>query len=254
MVQFISAYNKEGMKLDLLKEIFGTVEKISPFVFALRTIVVGILLYLEGKVLPHRSGGQFAGYDFAFFWMMGGITAAPLFEPKINFINTVTVIVVIYLLHYLVSYLAVKSRTFAKFALGRSVPLISRGKFLRPNMAKAFFPLELLLSDLRTVDAPNLNEVEAAVLETSGHVSVLKKSDHQPVTPKDLKIATMEGGLPVLLINDGKLVKENLKELGYDEKWIKNQLLKKGITEIKDVYAAMIDSSGELYYSLSTQG
>jgi uncharacterized membrane protein YcaP (DUF421 family) len=143
--------------------------------------------------------GQFAGYDFAFFWMMGGITAAPLFEPKINFINTVVVIIVIYLLHYLISYIAVKNRTFARFALGRAVPLISGGRLLRPNMARTFFPLELLLADLRTVDAPNLNEVEAAVLETSGHVSVLKKSAHQPVTPKDLNIKTLRGGLPVLL-------------------------------------------------------
>lgn len=254
MEQSILAYNKEGMKLELLREIFGTAEEISPFVFALRTIMVGILLYIEGKFLPHRSGGQFAGYDFAFFWMMGGITAAPLFDPKINFINTVTVIVVIYLLHYLISYIAVKNRTFAKFVLGKSVPLISGGKILRSNMAKAFFPLELLLSDLRTVDTPNLNEVEAAVLETSGHVSVLKKSDHQPVTPKDLNIKTMGGGLPVLLINEGKIVQENLKELGYDGKWIKDQLLKKGITDTNDVYAAMIDTSGELYYSLNTQG
>jgi predicted dehydrogenase len=75
MEQSISGYNKEGMKLELLKEVFGSVEEISPFIFALRTIVVGILLYLEGKVLPHRSGGQFAGYDFAFFWMMGRKTA-----------------------------------------------------------------------------------------------------------------------------------------------------------------------------------
>jgi len=240
--------------LELLKEVFGTAEKIGPLAFALRTLVVGILLYLEGKVLPHRSGGQFAGYDFAFFWMMGGITAAPLFEPKINFINTVVVIIVIYLLHYLISYLAVKNRLFAKFVLGKAVPLIVGGKLLRPNMAKAFLPLELLLSDLRTVDAPNLNEVEAAVLETSGHVSVLKKADYQPVTPKDLNIPTTGGGLPILLVNEGRIVGENLRELGYDAKWLKEQLLKKGVAEIKDVYAAMVDSSGELYYSVITRG
>ncbi|MGV8984012.1 hypothetical protein [Clostridium sp.] len=80
--------------MKLLKDIFGTVQQISPFVFALRTIVVGSLLYVEGKVLPYRFGGQFAGYDFEFFWMMGGITAAPLFEAKISFINTVVIVVV----------------------------------------------------------------------------------------------------------------------------------------------------------------
>lgn len=62
------------------------------------------------------------------------------------------------------------------------------------------------------MDAPNLNEVEAAVLETSGHVSVLKKSDYQPVTPKDVNIQTMGGGLPTMLINEGKMIRENLQE------------------------------------------
>lgn len=238
---------------DLLKDVLGTAEKISPFIFVLRTIVVGIMLYVEGKVLPHRSGGQFAGYDFAFFWMMGGLTAAPLFEPKISIINTVAVVTMIYLLHYIISYIAVKNRTFAKVVLGQAVPLIVGGKILRENMAKTFFPLELLLSDLRTVDAPNLNEVESAVLETSGHVSVLKKSDYQPVTPKDLNRKTMGGGLPTLLINEGNIIAENLHALGYDEKWLKDELLKKGITDIKDVYVALIDVAGELYYSVKTQ-
>ncbi|MGD9678823.1 MAG: YetF domain-containing protein [Vulcanibacillus sp.] len=239
--------------MDLLKDIFGTAEEIGPFVFALRSIAVGVLLFLEGKILPHRSGGQFAGYDFAFFWMMGGITASPLFEAKISFINTAVIIVVIYILHYLISYIAVKNRTFAKVVMGKAIPLVLGGKIFRPNMAKAFFPLELLLSDMRNIDAPNISEVEAVVLETSGHVSVLKKSDHQPVTPKDLNIQTMGSGLPTLLINEGKIEEKNLKELGYDEKWLKDELLKKGISNIKDVYAALIDVSGELYYSVITE-
>lgn len=239
--------------MELIKDIFGSAEKISPFIFALRSIVVGGLLYIEGKVLPHRSGGQFAGYDFAFFWMMGGITAAPLFEAKISFINTVVIVAVIYAIHYLISYIAVKNKAFAKIVMGKAIPLISGGKILRPNMAKALFPLELLLSDMRSADAPNISEVEAAVLETSGHVSVLKKSDYQPVTPKDLNVQTMGGGLPILLINEGRIIENNLKELGYDKKWLKEELLKKGISDTKYVYAALIDSAGELYYSVITE-
>jgi len=239
--------------MELLQNVFGSAEEISPFVFGLRTIAVGLLLFIEGKLLPHRSGGQFAGYDFAFFWMMGGITAAPLFEAKISFINTVAIVIVIYALHYLISYLAVKNRAFAKIVLGESIPLILKGKILRPNMAKAFFPLELLLSELRAIDAPNISEIEEAVLETSGHVSILKKSDYQPVTPKDLNILTVGGGLPALLVNDGKVIEKNLKELGYDYEWLINQLSLKGILNIENVYAALIDNSGELYYSLIIQ-
>lgn len=87
------------------------------------------------------------------------------------------------------------------------------------------------------------------ILETSGHVSALKKSDNQPVTAKDLNIQTMGGGLPTVLINDGKLVEKNLRELGYNEKWLNEKLSSKGIASIKDVYAALIDSM-EIRYGL----
>lgn len=239
--------------MKLLEDIFGAAQEISPFIFAIRSIVVGILLYIEGKVLPYRAGGQFAGFDFAFFWMMGGITAAPLLDSKISFINTVVIVIVIYTLHYIISYFAVNNRTFANIVLGKPIPLISGGKIIRPNMAKALLPLELLLSDMRNIGAPNINEVEAAILETSGHVSILKKSDYEPVTAKDLNIHTMGAGLPTLLINDGKVVDNNLKKLGYDEEWLKDELLKKGISNINNIYAAMIDTSGEVYYPVKIQ-
>jgi hypothetical protein len=113
--------------MEVLRSVLGSTTELSPFGFALRTVFVGFLLWAEGKVLPHRSGGQFAGYDFVFFWMMGGITAAPLFDPESSFLNTVTVIIVIYLAHYLFSYLGVKNRTFAKFVFGQSVVLVSGG-------------------------------------------------------------------------------------------------------------------------------
>jgi len=162
--------------------------------------------------LPHRSGGQFAGYDFAFFWMMGGVTASPLFDSKLNFVNTITIIIIIYLVHYLVSYLAVKNRTFAKFLVGQPIVVISGGKVIRQNMSRALLPLEMLLSELRVSDAPNVNEVETAVMETSGHISVLKNADAQPATPAELNFPPTPGGLPALLINDGVVVRENLTQ------------------------------------------
>ena len=74
-------------------------------------------------------------------------------------------------IHSSLSYiLYLKNRTFAKVVMGKSIPLISGGKIVRTNMAKAFFPLELLLYEMRNIDAPNINEVEAAILETSYHV------------------------------------------------------------------------------------
>lgn len=84
-----------------------------------------------------------------------------------------------------------------------------------------------------------------------------KATDRKPtILMKDgilIKEKILVSGFPTLLINDGKVVEENLTKLGYDKEWLKNELLKKGISNINDVYAAMIDHSRDLYYSVKTK-
>jgi len=234
-----------------LEGIFNSVENLSTTGFIIRTLLVGVLLYFASRLLPQRSGGQYAGYDFVFFWMMGGLIASPLFEPKISFINVLAAAVTIYLVHYIISYLAVKSRIFARIVFGKAEILVEQGKINKKAMLKSLMPIELLLAQLREVDAPNLSEIETAIHETNGRVSMLKKSDFIPVTPADLNIPVVESGLPVILVNDGKILDKNLEKLGYDKKWLQEQLLKFGTADIKKVYLATIDGTGNIYCSLS---
>jgi uncharacterized membrane protein YcaP (DUF421 family) len=234
-----------------LEGIWNSVEKLSALGFTARTLIVGVMLYIASRFLPQRSGGQYAGFDFTFFWMMGGLIASPLFDSKINFTNTITAAVTIYLMHYLISLIAVKSRTFERVVYGKAEILVSGVKIQKKSMLKDLLPIELLLAQLREADVPNVNEVEMVIHETNGRVSVLKKSDHQPVTPDDLNISTVESGLPVILVNDGKVLDKNLKKLGYDRKWLKEQILKFGTADFTKVYLATIDGTGKIYCLLS---
>lgn len=234
-----------------MEGIWNSVEKLSALGFTARTLIVGVMLYIASRFLPQRSGGQYAGFDFTFFWMMGGLIASPLFDSKINFTNTITAAVTIYLMHYLISLIAVKSRTFERVVYGKAEILVSGVKIQKKSMLKDLLPIELLLAQLREADVPNVNEVEMVIHETNGRVSVLKKSDHQPVTPDDLNISTVESGLPVILVNDGKVLDKNLKKLGYDRKWLKEQILKFGTADFTKVYLATIDGTGKIYCLLS---
>ncbi|MCX7920508.1 MAG: DUF421 domain-containing protein [Clostridia bacterium] len=233
-----------------LEGIWNSVEKLSASGFAIRTLIVGVLLYIASRFLPHRAGGQYSGYDFTFFWMMGGLIASPLFDSKINFTNTIIAASTVYILHYIISFIGIKWRFFARLVYGQAEVLIADGRIQRKNMLKSLFPLELLLAQLREMDVPNISEVDTAVLETNGRVSVLKKADYLPVTPGDLDIPVVESGLPITLINDGKIVEKNLQFIGNDRKWLQNELLKLGIANAKDVFLASIDKSGKIFYSL----
>ena len=233
-----------------MEGIWNSVAKLSTIGFAARTLIVGLMLFTAGRFLPHRSGGQYAGFDFTFFWMMGGLIASPLFDSKISFTNTITAAVTIFLTHYLISFLAIKSRAFERVVYGKAETLISKGQIQKNNMLKSLFPVEMLLAQLREMDVSNIAEVDTAILETSGRVSVLKKAEYAPVSPKDIKIPVVEGGLPVILVNDGKIISKNLRYLGYDQKWLKDELLKYGVSEINNVYLATIDGAGQIYYSM----
>lgn len=233
-----------------MEGIWNSVEELNALGFAARTLIVGLMLYIAGRFIPHRSGVQYAGFDFTFFCMMGGLIASPLFDSKINFSNTIIAAITIFITHYIVSYLSYKSRTFERLVHGKAEILILKGQLQKKNMLKSLMPIEMLLAQMREIDVPNIAEVDTAVLETGGRVSVLKKGEYSPVTPKDMNIPVIDGRLPVILINDGKAVDKNLKYLGYDRKWLEDELYRYGISDIRSVYLATIDGAGQIYYSL----
>ena len=100
---------------------------------------------------------------------------------------------------------------------------------------------------LRNKDVFDLNEVDFAIVEPNGQLSVLKKAEYQTLTAKDMKINKKPSGISTELIYDGILIQENLRQLNKDEKWLKNQLKSQGIKDISEVFLATLNPAGSLY-------
>ena len=230
-------------------EILGSAEKLSPFGFFVRAILVGFGIYLLGRYLPRRAGGPFSAYDFAFFWMMGGLAASPLYEAKIGFAPTAAAAITVYSLHYLLSAAATKNRTFAKVLMGEPRVLIANGKLIRANMKKSLLPLEILMSELRTMNVFNIGEVEYAIMETSGHISIIKKPGHSPATAKDLNVLAPAKPAPLIVVNEGRVVEESITRLGYSLSGFTDFFSRNCPHAISAVYVATLDKEGTLYYS-----
>ncbi|WP_167935749.1 DUF421 domain-containing protein [Halothermothrix orenii] len=109
------------------------------------------------------------------------------------------------------------------------------------------YQIEDLRAQLRDKGIFRMADVEFAILETSGQLSVLKKSQQQPVTRNDLNLQTNYEGLSRKIIFEGKIMKDKLRELNLTEKWLKDELKKQGITDIKDVMYAALDTQGNLF-------
>jgi len=150
-----------------------------------------------------RAAGQFTAFDFVFLWMLGALAVAPLLDGKILFTTTILAIATLYLWHFLIAWLSVRSHLFASLIRRKSTLLVEKGIINENNMRKTFFNTDLLLAEMRLAEAHDLKEVDQVMLEPSGHLSIVKKSKHLPPTPVDFEIPVPPGGLPTVLINNG---------------------------------------------------
>ncbi|MDF2840826.1 MAG: hypothetical protein K0Q99_1598, partial [Clostridia bacterium] len=147
-------------------------------------------------------------------------------------------------------YVHVKSLRIRKIAEGEPVIVIQNGQILEKNMKKLRYHLDNLESQLREKGVFDFSEVEFAVLEPQGQLSVLKKSQYLPVTPADMKISTEYKGMSTEIIKDGLVLEQNLQQNNLDRHWLNQELKKRNINNVSDVIYAAVNTSGVLYVSL----
>lgn len=125
--------------------------------------------------------------------------------------------------------------------------VVHNGKILEGNMRKMRYTVDDLTSQLRQKHAFNVADVEFAICEPNGKLSVLLKSQASPLTPRDLNVPTGYKGVPSELVVDGVIIQQNLKQNSLDEKWLLEELKKQGIQSLKEVFYASLDNDGNLY-------
>ena len=147
-------------------------------------------------------------------------------------------------------FLNVKSLRLRKVTEGEPVVVIQNGKILDKNLKKLRYHIDDLEMQLRDKDVFNFGEVEFAVLEPHGQLSVLKKSQNQPVTPSDLNMSTNYKGMPTEIIKDGEVLEQNLQQNKLSFGWLYRELRKQNIDNVSDVFYASLNTEGTLYVDL----
>ena len=145
----------------------------------------------------------------------------------------------------LLSFFSLKSIRFRGLICGYPTVIIRDGKVLQQNMARNRFTVDELLEQLRSQGYSDLTAVKYAVLETSGQVSVLPYTKDSPVTPQVMNMTVQDDvTLPVLVINDGHIMSENLSASGYDAVWLDKQLKERRLTSPRQVFLMTVDEAG----------
>lgn len=154
------------------------------------------------------------------------------------------------ILVYIVQKISVKFPKVSEYINGVPQVIIINGKILEDNIKRMRYSLYDLLEQLRSKDVFDISQVAFAVLETNGQLSVLKKSQFQNLTPKDMNIKTGKDGLSTELIFNGVILEHNLNKDKLDKNWLLKQLRQRKIRDPKEVYLATINASKELYVDL----
>ena len=213
-----------------------------------RAIVVYIwsilLLRLMGKGLTFQQ----KPYDFVVMMLIGSASAALIVNRDVPLVNALVALTVLAVLHILIS-LGTLNNFLKGYIGGRPDLLIRNGRIVKENLIKNQVNMEALMAGLRNKGYRRIHDVEFAILEANGQLSVIPKSQLRPVTPTDLQVNTSYEGIPTALIIEGKVVEENLKSLGLGMPWLEEEIHKRNLKGPKEVLLALLDTDGSLYIS-----
>lgn len=216
-------------------------------IVAIRTLILYILVILALRLMGKREIGQLQPFDLVVILMISDFAVIPSEDIGIPLLAGVIPILVLVLMSNLLSYVELKSERARGILNGVPSILIERGRIIEKELIRNCLPLTDLMEELRLKSVPSIADVEFAVLETNGQISILPKSQKRPATPEDLKLQTGYEGLPSILIMDGKIKYTNLTHAGKDIHWLEKELKKNKLQGAHEVLIASLDSSGQLF-------
>lgn len=214
----------------------------------LRTILIYFIVLLVVRLMGKREIGQLSPFDFVVAIIIAEVAALPMEQPEIPLLRGLMPLFVLAVLEIGFSYAALHSRWLRYFVCGSPQVVIRDGQILHREMRRARYNLDDLLSQLREKGYPDPAEVAVAVLENSGELSVIPRSECRPVTREDLNLGPVATGLPLILIADGEVLRPNLAAVKRDETWLEQELKARGLS-FQEVFLAALAPDGRLFVS-----
>ncbi len=224
------------------------------FIVLIRAIILYFTVVFIMRVMGKRQIGQLQPFELVIALMVSELAAMPMQNTGIPLVHGIIPIITLLVLQVLISTLQLKSETARIIFCGKPSILIEKGKININELKNNRLNINDLLEELRLKEHFNIGDIEYAILETGGQISIIPKSDIQPATRKDLKILPIQDTLPVALILDGKINNKNLEVINKDKSWLNKQLKKNNILAADEVFLASLDSKGNLSYQLKKEG
>lgn len=219
---------------------------------AIRSVVVYIIAMFLARLMGKKLISQMTFFDFVIGVSMGAIIANSIVSQIFTPVSAMVGLIVLSVLVIVTGYIHIKSFKLRKIINSKPDILIDNGNIVETNMKSNRITISELMMKLREKNIFNVADVEFAIIETDGELSVLPKPNQKPLTPSNMNINVTSTGLTQDIIIDGIILDENLKSMGLDRNWLLSQLNSQHIKDASEVFYAGTDNSKKLYVSKKT--
>ena len=211
-----------------------------------RSILIYIFVLIVMRLMGKREIGQLQPFELAIAIMIADLASIPMTDPGIPISNGIISILGLLVMHLIISIINIKCIKARGVICGKPTILVYRGKIDEKALKKERFTINELEERLRGNNVINLGDVEYAILETSGQVTVIQKPEKRNTIPEDFNIVPEYEGIPYDLVVDGKIMDDNLKALGKNREWLKKQV-EKFKMKPEEALVVTYDGKGQIF-------
>lgn len=211
----------------------------------IRALVSLVTLFLITKLLGKKQVSQLSVFDYVIGISIGNFAAEMTINIESQYMNGIVAVIVFGVVAYLISIWTMKSIIIRRFFMGTPTLLIQNGKLIEKNLKKVKFDMNDLLEECRSNGYFDISEIEYAIMEANGTLSILPKGEYKQPTIKDMNLKVEKQGLCANVIIDGKIMHNNLEHIHKTEKWLLKELKVRG-QELGDILLGTVDVNEKL--------
>lgn len=235
----ISKNNDTNIRGDLM-------DFMEAFLIIPRSLLSLLILFLVTKLIGKKQVSELSLFDYVIGISIGNFTAEMTMNLDNQYVNGIVALIVFGLVAYIISYLTMKSIHIRRFFIGTPTIIIQNGKIIEKAMRHVMIDINDLLEQCRISGYYDLNEIEYAIMEANGKISIMPKSEYKPLTPNDMKIKVQKEELQANVIIDGVIMQNNLENMNKTIDWLEKELKVKGYKDCNDIILAILDNNDKL--------
>ena len=224
------------------------------FTGLMRTLILYILIIAGVRLMGKRQVGELEPSELVLSLIIADLASVPMQDYGIPLLAGVVPILALLALTMMLSVLTMKSVRFRALLCGRPSVVVREGVPDQREMARNRLTVDELLEELRGQGYPDLSAVQYAILETNGRLSVLPFAGERPPTARELGVRARESGLPRVVVSDGRVLEDNLRALGKDRAWLREELGRRGCREPGEVFLLLADETGQTFLTKKETG